>query len=307
VFIDTPVGLFEVAEACSGVKFLIAMVALGTLVAHLWFASPRRRAVSCLRPWSFRCSPTACGPWGTIYVAQSRGVAFAAGFDHIVYGWIFFAIVMAAVLGIAWRFFDRSQDGSLVDAAAFDRLPWSAGSRDWIGWLVGDGGNLHARSRGGMDGPHARPAVTVSGGCAGLRGYSIAARSSRSTPRGLSGCATRSSTAGPTRPECGPRPASASVSGGLAIIDLVGSPQPMHAADGRAVLVFNGEIYNFRELRRELKDLGAEFRTDGDGEVILAAWQRWGSSACGGCTACSPSRSTTPRRARCSSRATGSG
>ncbi len=62
----------------------------------------------------------------------------------------------------------------------------------------------------------------------------------------------------------------------LAIIDLVGSPQPMHAADGRAVLVFNGEIYNFREVRRELKDLGAEFRTDGDGEVILAAWQRWG-------------------------------
>jgi len=62
----------------------------------------------------------------------------------------------------------------------------------------------------------------------------------------------------------------------LAIIDLAGSPQPMHSADGRAVLVFNGEIYNFRELRRELKELGAEFRTDGDGEVILAAWQKWG-------------------------------
>lgn len=62
----------------------------------------------------------------------------------------------------------------------------------------------------------------------------------------------------------------------LAIIDLAGSPQPMRSADGRAVLVFNGEIYNFRELRRELKELGAEFRTDGDGEVILAAWQRWG-------------------------------
>src|SRR6478752_7576319 len=62
----------------------------------------------------------------------------------------------------------------------------------------------------------------------------------------------------------------------LAIIDLAGSPQPMHAADGRSVLVFNGEIYNFRELRRELQALGAEFRTDGDGEVILAAWQQWG-------------------------------
>ena len=62
----------------------------------------------------------------------------------------------------------------------------------------------------------------------------------------------------------------------LAIIDLAGSPQPMLSADGRAMLVFNGEIYNFRELRRELQSLGAQFRTDGDGEVILAAWQQWG-------------------------------
>ena len=62
----------------------------------------------------------------------------------------------------------------------------------------------------------------------------------------------------------------------LAIIDLAGSPQPMPSADGRAMLVFNGEIYNFRELRAELSNMGAKFRTDGDGEVILAAWQHWG-------------------------------
>ena len=62
----------------------------------------------------------------------------------------------------------------------------------------------------------------------------------------------------------------------LSIIDLAGSPQPMHAADGRAVIVFNGEIYNYRELRTELAARGAVFRTDGDTEVILAAWQQWG-------------------------------
>ncbi|WP_128892738.1 XrtA/PEP-CTERM system amidotransferase [Erythrobacter sp. HKB08] len=62
----------------------------------------------------------------------------------------------------------------------------------------------------------------------------------------------------------------------LSIIDLEGSPQPMLSADGRAVLVFNGEIYNFRELRRELEKKGASFRTDGDSETILAAWQAWG-------------------------------
>lgn len=62
----------------------------------------------------------------------------------------------------------------------------------------------------------------------------------------------------------------------LSIIDLAGSPQPMAASDGRAMLVFNGEIYNFRELREELRAGGASFRTDGDSEVILAAWQKWG-------------------------------
>ncbi|MEP3051636.1 MAG: XrtA/PEP-CTERM system amidotransferase [Erythrobacter sp.] len=62
----------------------------------------------------------------------------------------------------------------------------------------------------------------------------------------------------------------------LSVIDLEGSPQPMQSADGRAIISFNGEIYNFRELRRELEDQGAKFRTNGDTEVILAAWQRWG-------------------------------
>ncbi len=62
----------------------------------------------------------------------------------------------------------------------------------------------------------------------------------------------------------------------LSIIDVAGSPQPMHSSDGRAVIVFNGEIYNYRELRRELTGLGARFATDGDTEVILAAYRQWG-------------------------------
>ncbi|MEE4200469.1 XrtA/PEP-CTERM system amidotransferase [Erythrobacter sp.] len=63
----------------------------------------------------------------------------------------------------------------------------------------------------------------------------------------------------------------------LSIIDLAGSPQPMLSADERAVIVFNGEIYNFRELRAELARGGTRFRTSGDTEVILAAWQKWGA------------------------------
>ncbi|TDF37300.1 amidotransferase 1, exosortase A system-associated [Alteromonadaceae bacterium M269] len=62
----------------------------------------------------------------------------------------------------------------------------------------------------------------------------------------------------------------------LSIIDLEGSPQPMHSADKRACVVFNGEIYNFKELREELKAKGYAFNTDGDTETILNAWLEWG-------------------------------
>ncbi len=62
----------------------------------------------------------------------------------------------------------------------------------------------------------------------------------------------------------------------LSIIDLAGSSQPMPSADGKAMIAFNGEIYNYRRLRRELEQGGAEFRTGGDTETILAAWQKWG-------------------------------
>jgi asparagine synthase (glutamine-hydrolysing) len=62
----------------------------------------------------------------------------------------------------------------------------------------------------------------------------------------------------------------------LAVIDLAGSRQPLLSADGTVAVVFNGEIYNFRELRRELASAGHVFVTNGDGEVLVHGWKAWG-------------------------------
>ena len=65
----------------------------------------------------------------------------------------------------------------------------------------------------------------------------------------------------------------------LAIIDLTGSAQPLHSHDGRFTVTFNGEIYNYLELRDELRKLGHRFASDGDTEVIVEAYRRWGTEA----------------------------
>jgi asparagine synthase (glutamine-hydrolysing) len=64
----------------------------------------------------------------------------------------------------------------------------------------------------------------------------------------------------------------------LSIIDVAGSPQPMHYESAGLTIVFNGEIYNFAELRAELQAKGARFRTEGDTEVLLAGYAAWGPS-----------------------------
>jgi asparagine synthase (glutamine-hydrolysing) len=62
----------------------------------------------------------------------------------------------------------------------------------------------------------------------------------------------------------------------LSIIDIEGGAQPMSSSDGNIVVTFNGEIYNYIELRQELIARGHSFRTASDTEVLIEAWRAWG-------------------------------
>ena len=65
----------------------------------------------------------------------------------------------------------------------------------------------------------------------------------------------------------------------LSILDLsTHANQPMVSACGRYVIVFNGEVYNFIEIRKQLQQFGYNFRTNSDTEVVLYAFHRWGHS-----------------------------
>ena len=119
IYIATPTALFRVAEACSGVKFLVAMVALGALVSNLCFKSWPRRIVFMAASIVIPIIANGLRAFATIYVAHHGNLDFAASFDHVVFGWVFFGIVIALVMAAGWPFFDRAADAQVIDA---DRL-----------------------------------------------------------------------------------------------------------------------------------------------------------------------------------------
>jgi exosortase A len=118
VFITIPNGWFEVAEACSGVKFLVAMAAYGVLAAHICFKSWPRRIAFIVAALALPVLANGVRAWGTIYVAHRTNAHFAVGFDHVLYGWIFFAVVIALLMGGSWRWFDRPPTDIGIDLAA---------------------------------------------------------------------------------------------------------------------------------------------------------------------------------------------
>lgn len=117
IFISTPAGLFKVAEACSGVKFLVAMVAYGALVANVCFRSWARRLLFMTAAVVIPVIANGVRAWSIILVASTSGTESAIVYDHVIYGWIFFAVVVALLMAAGWRFFDRKVGDPWFDAA----------------------------------------------------------------------------------------------------------------------------------------------------------------------------------------------
>ena len=123
LFITAPSGQFVVAEACSGVMFLVAMAAFATLAAHLCFRSWKRRLVFVGAALATTVIANGLRAFGTILIAENLGHEYARGADHLVYGWVFFACVLVAVMLVARRWFDRPADDAAIDIGGLNSTP----------------------------------------------------------------------------------------------------------------------------------------------------------------------------------------
>ena len=115
LYITTPSGMFVVAEACAGVMFLVAMAAFAILAAHLCFHSWKRRIIFVASALLTTIIANALRAFGTIVIAENWGHDYATGLDHLIYGWVFFAVTLAAVMLVARRWFDRPANDPAIN------------------------------------------------------------------------------------------------------------------------------------------------------------------------------------------------
>jgi exosortase A len=100
LYIEIPQGQFLVAEACSGISFFIASIVIGSLYAYLNMQSVKRRIVFMAISILFPIIANAIRVFGIIITGYLTDMEHAVGADHLIYGWIFFSLVIVCLLGI---------------------------------------------------------------------------------------------------------------------------------------------------------------------------------------------------------------
>ena len=120
LIIEIPAGVFWVAEACAGLRFLIASVAFGALYAAVVFRSPGRRVTVLVLSLIIPVLANGLRALGIVLLGHHLGSAEAAAADHLIYGWIFFSVVilLLIVAGLPFR-----EDGPVPVEAATVEVP----------------------------------------------------------------------------------------------------------------------------------------------------------------------------------------
>lgn len=107
LFIQVPGGKFLVAEACSGIRFFVSTVMLGALCAYIFFSSTKKKLLFILFSVLLPIIANAIRAYGIMLVGYLSGMEHAVGADHLIYGWVFFAIVTGLLIFVASAFKDE--------------------------------------------------------------------------------------------------------------------------------------------------------------------------------------------------------
>lgn len=122
VLISLPNGDFEVAEICSGLRFLLASVAIGSLMANLMLRQTWRRLVFMAAVFLVPLIGNGLRAYGIVMLAYLSDNEIATGVDHIVYGWVFVSLILLALLGFGVLLRDPEEE---ADEAALTMLATS--------------------------------------------------------------------------------------------------------------------------------------------------------------------------------------
>jgi len=127
--IEIPEGVFYIAEACAGLRFLIASIAFGVLYACLIYRSPWRRAAFMLASCVVPVVANGFRALGIVTLGHVLGSAQAAAADHVIYGWVFFSVVILLLIlaGLPFR-----EDGAAPPAPRSAAQPRPATSALWL-------------------------------------------------------------------------------------------------------------------------------------------------------------------------------
>ena len=121
--IEIPEGTFYVAEACAGLRFLIASIAFGWLYALLMYRSPLRRGMFLLASLIVPVIANGFRALGIVVLGHILGSAEAAATDHILYGWLFFSLVILLLIALGLPFRQDQRDAAPAPAAGQHPTP----------------------------------------------------------------------------------------------------------------------------------------------------------------------------------------
>ncbi|VXC20287.1 exosortase A [Massilia sp. 9I] len=122
---ELPSGSWSVVEACSGIRYLISSITLGCLYAYLTYRSNLRRAVFIGLAILVPIVANWLRAYGIVMIGHMSGMELATGVDHLVYGWLFFGIIMFIMfwIGSYWREDDAPAPAAVPVAAQHSRGP----------------------------------------------------------------------------------------------------------------------------------------------------------------------------------------